>query len=482
MTKVCRFCATDNEDDAEECKDCKNPFDMTIKKLLEEIATKKLNMTTEMIRECVMRLKDKYHFVATNDNEMLHVYNNGIYRLEAESLISKEVQDYLGEHTRTSIIKEVIAHITHSFYIKREIMNADLNLINVKNGIYNIKTKEFMPHSSDIVMTIQLPVIYNKDADCPKIKKFLSEVLYPADMPFVQEFFGFCLYRNYFLRKAMIMFGHGANGKTTLAEIFQKFIGEEENTSGVSLNRLANERFSAADLYGKSANIYDELERGEIENASLFKQATGGSRIRAEFKGKNAFYFYNFAKFIYSCNETPDPKDTTDAFFDRIELITFPNRFVADPDPESENEKKARNRDELVAELTTEEELSGLFNWALEGLERILKNNCFTGTKTTVETRRFYTISSSPITAFIEICTTYDTESNVSKRGAFTGFLRFCQERRLPPLSYQVFCQKFFEKTSGLLTDTKITVEGKRIHGWMGIKLKTKEEMEASLL
>jgi putative DNA primase/helicase len=155
-----------------------------------------------------------------------------------------------------------------------------------------------------------------------------------------------------------------------------------------------NRHFSVADLYGKLANLADDLTNEALKNTGKMKMFTGESQMLGERKFKNPFYFTNTAKILCACNEVPKTPDDTDAFFRRIVMFSFPNQFRED-DPKTDPN--------LAEKLTTPEELSGIFNWAIEGLDRLLKNGRFSRSKTIEQTRELYLRASDPQLAWTQL-------------------------------------------------------------------------------
>jgi putative DNA primase/helicase len=97
---------------------------------------------------------------------------------------------------------------------------------------------------------------YDPNADCPTIKKFLTEVVPDvSDQETLQEFSGFCLQRQYNHHKMLLLVDGGANGKSTFLGIIRAFLGNE-NICSVPIQTLVTNRFASAILYGKLANIY----------------------------------------------------------------------------------------------------------------------------------------------------------------------------------------------------------------------------------
>ena len=110
----------------------------------------------------------------------------------------------------------------------------------------------------------KIPVAYKKDENCPQVKKFLSEILHENDIPIIQEWFGYCLYRSYFIKKAIIFVGEGDTGKTTLLRLKERFIGKD-NVSGISLQKMTSDKFAPVQLFNRHVNIYDYLYKMYID-------------------------------------------------------------------------------------------------------------------------------------------------------------------------------------------------------------------------
>ena len=100
---------------------------------------------------------------------------------------------------------------------------------------------------------------YDPNAECPLIQKFLEEITgSKEDAEILIEVIGYCLYRSYPIQKALMLVGDGANGKTTFLRLLTRFLGHQ-NVSNRSLHELETNRFAKASLFGKLANIYDDL-------------------------------------------------------------------------------------------------------------------------------------------------------------------------------------------------------------------------------
>jgi len=412
---------------------------------------------------------EKYYMFTHPRTKEIYVYSKGVWLPKGEEIIAYEVKESLGESFKQYYLNEVTAYIRASTYHQPE--EPPANLINLKNGIYDLETDTLKSHSPNLYFFNQIPVEYNPDADCPKIKKFLDEVTgSEEDKQVLIEMAGFCLYRRYIFHKAVMLLGEGSNGKSTFLNLLKEFLGKS-NVSSRSLFDLVSNRFAKADLYGKLANIYPDLTDKALVQTGIFKMLTGGDPIEAEKKYRDPFIFVNYAKLLFSANKLPQvPKDDTYAFFRRWIIITFPNKF------EGEN-----CNPNLLDELTDPNELSGFLNLALEGLKRLLKEGRFTLAPSVEEIREDYIRKSDPIKAFCMDMIVQDAESWVSKQKLYSAFTEYCRKMKLPPVTQKTFFQNIYQHIT--VIESRQKINGKRERVFKGIKLATdfKDEHQKTL-
>ncbi|MBT4461335.1 hypothetical protein HN789_06115 [archaeon] len=399
----------------------------------------------------------KYHIKTMDDSEEVYIYNKGVY-IPSETIIKQEVQKALHEDASKNRASEVEGHVKRSTYISRELFNKPLNLINLKNGILDLNKNKIMKHSPEFLFTIQLPIYFKPNAECPNFKKFIHQTLTKETHKLIQELFGYLLWKNYEYQYAIIFFGEGSNGKTTLLNVIIKFVGSE-NISHISLHEMGSSRFSSAELYGKLANIYADLSDKELDDTSLFKQITGGDKVKGEKKFKNPFYFSNYAKLFFSANRIPATSDDTHAFYRRWILVKFPFTFTEE-----------KGNPNLINELTTNEELSGILNWAVEGLQRLHKNKKFSNHLTLKEIKDLYIKESNPILLFVQSLLSADMNSWTSKRELYEAYVFFCKENNYPVVEDNVFGRK----VKPYILALSPFISGSRhgyIDGWKGLKI-----------
>ena len=144
-------------------------------------------------------------------------------------------------------------------------------------------------------------------------------------------------------------------------------------------------------LHGKFANICGETGVEGVSDMANLKAATGRDPVRARHPHKSWIEFYSFAKQFFSMNQVPVINDGTRGRKRRMKIINFPNEFVAGKNAD----------DELEYKLMSQESLSGILNWSLEGLERLLKEGKFTDPRSEAQIANEFEKKSNPVRYFV---------------------------------------------------------------------------------
>jgi P4 family phage/plasmid primase-like protien len=412
--------------------------------------------------EATDRILEEFKFKTFNDTEEVLLYREGIFVPGGEAAIKGWLERNV-EACTTRLVQEVIGHVQRRTFCKREDFDQDPRVLNLKNGLLDLGTYEFKSHSHDHLSLIQLPVKFDPGVDCPTIKKFLSEIVYQEDIELIQEYIGYCLWRDYPSAKVLLLTGDGENGKSTFINVIKALVGRQ-NISSRGLQELETNRFAKADFHAKLANLYADLPDTALKSTGIFKMLTGGDPITAEHKFRGPFNFTNHAKLIFSANKVPEVFEDTTGFFRRWLIVTFPNAFSG-----SKADK------DLLSKLTTDEELSGFLNWVIEGLKRLRQNSWnFSNAKSTDLVKEEYIRKSSPIRAFLLDCSEVRSDGFVSKKDVFEAFATYCRERKLPAVTDQTFFRNLPVFAS--IKESKPTIEGKRIAGYTGLSVRPQSE------
>jgi putative DNA primase/helicase len=258
--------------------------------------------------------------------------------------------------------------------------------------------------------------------------KFLNEIVSDRrDVDTILDFIAYCLWPEMKFHKFLILNGEGRNGKGTLCNLITSFLGKN-NVAGESLDQLLNGRFSASQLNGKLVNIDGDVSKEISKKIGILKKLTGNDIISAEEKFKPQFTFSNHAKLILVVNELPEIKEDTIAIFSRLLIIDFSKTFIKNANPD------------LIHELTTEEELSGLLHVLLKRLPRVLKNG-ISYTKS-IENLEQYQLRINPVKYFADNYLEKVPESKVRKEVVCKKYKEFCFKNKITPKSETKFSQE----------------------------------------
>lgn len=403
-------------------------------------------------------IQKDYIFKNTEDNETLYFYTNGIYKPLGEVLVKGLSQKILDKKSTAHRIKETINFVKNDNFIDRGVFDTDPKLINLLNGVYDIEKGKLLPHDPEVFSVVQLPINYDAEAVCPTFINWVNEIT-DGRADTVQEMFGYCLFKDHEIHKAFLFQGSGRNGKSTLLKILTKLLGQE-NVSDRGLQDLEHNRFAMADLFGKLANIHADISDLEMKSTSALKMLTGGDQLTGEFKHKDSFTFTNYAKQLYSCNTIPKVYDKSDAFFARWIILCFPNQYIG---------KKADR--EIFKKFTAEYTMSGIFNWGIEGLNRLLKNGTFTGEKSIDEVREEYILLSDPFACFVKDKMEKKAEGFLFVSDLYEAYKEYMHEHRQNINTQAKVTQEFKQKVDGM-EYTQRRKNGQRERGFLGIRLK----------
>lgn len=266
-------------------------------------------------------------------------------------------------------------------------------LINLQNGTFEITpTKRGLREfNRNDFLTHQLPFEYEPEATAPLFQKYLDEVLPDKEKQKVfAEYCGYIFIKPSVLKleKMLILYGTGANGKSVFFEILNSLLGVE-NISNYTLQSLTNDNgYFRAKIANKLVNYASEIN-GKLET-DIFKQMASGEPIEARLPYGEPFILNEYAKLIFNCNELPKDVEHTNAYFRRFLIIGFDVTI-----PEDKQDKELANK-------IINNELSGVFNWILQGLDRLLEQKNFSKCEAIENARSEYEKQSDSVKMFIE--------------------------------------------------------------------------------
>lgn len=304
------------------------------------------------------------------------------------------------------------------------LQNGTFEITPTKRGLRNFDQKDFITH--------QLPFEYEPEATAPLFQKYLDEVLPDKNKQKVlAEFCGYIFVKKGVLKleKMLILYGTGANGKSVFFDVINALLGSE-NISNYSLQSLTNDNgYYRAKIGNKLVNYASEIN-GKLET-DTFKLMASGEPIEARLPYGDPFILTEYAKLIFNCNELPKDVEHTNAYFRRFLIIGFDITIA-------ENQQ-----DKQLANKIIQNELSGVFNWILKGLDTVLAQKNFSKCEAIDSALSDYEKQSDSVQLFInEFNYQKSTDVYTLISELYPQYKNFCIEDGYRPVGKTKFIQR----------------------------------------
>ena len=347
-------------------------------------------------------------------------------------------------------IKEIVNRLRRSSFVDWEAFDAgryDETLVNLGNGVYDLDRGVLREHDPKYLFRTYIPRVYDPDAECPNIRGFINDVVADeAERDTLIEWIGYCLEVGYPIHRFLILYGGGRNGKSAYFRLVREFLSDD-NVSGVTLDTIASGGFGVSALDDNLLNVDTESADTRLKPSQLntLKALSGGDQRQVDVKYEEPHEMENSAKLAFAANNPPRFEEDTDAVADRLLTIEFPYRFGNDANAD----KPAVPERELMASLTTEEELSGLLNLALQGLERVRERGYFSIEEGSTARERFteYMSEADSIVGFANRCLENDPEFALPKPAIYAAYKAYCKGSEHTPAEEAAFFRQLGRKT-----------------------------------
>jgi len=349
-------------------------------------------------------------------------------------IIKKKANKDLGQDYTSHFLRQFKQSFRdHWKYTAFDQMGLDTDEVMLKNGdIIDLKTREIREGEKQDMALNRINAVYDSEATPERIDDFIHRTIDTEEgVKALQEYLGYCLkWPSSKYEKVLLILGYTDTGKSTLLEIIEEFF-EGSNTTKMSFPQIGMERaFHVEKLKDSVVNFDTDMDDRQIPRKSRLKKVISNEEIHADPKGEKGYDFRPNTKFIIASNNAPDDTDATDAYYNRFKTLKATNRV----DPED------KERD-LVEKLTTEENMSWLLNWALDGLQRLEKNNMFSKRMTEYEVKKAWTKFGTSTEKFIADQIDFDSEEprNIPTTDLYDAYEMWCDKKLHTPVSKRKF-------------------------------------------
>jgi putative DNA primase/helicase len=413
-----------------------------IQKQIDEFKLNQKHLLILSIENILQNAEKKFWGLCKN-HDFIYLYNGTFW-----NDIDKETfQKFLGEasekigvtkfdarfyHFREKLFKQFLA----TAYLPTPESDKDKVLINLLNGTFEISQKETIlrPFKRSDFLTYQLPFEYSPKATAPAFEAYLDKVLPDVERQKVlAEYLGFLFIKHgsnaLKEEKVLILYGTGANGKSVFFEIVNALLGTK-NISNYSLQSLTDDKgYQRAKLANTLVNYGSEIN-GNLET-SIFKQLVSGEPVDARLPYGQPFILKQYAKLIFNCNELPKDVEHTNAYFRRFLIIPFDVTI-----PPQEQDKNLHTK-------IIKNELSGVFNWVLDGLNRLLEQKQFSKCDAAQNAVEQYKLESNSVQMFLSENEYKSDAKNYSLiKDLYIEYKAFCIEDGMTPFKKSNFIKQ----------------------------------------
>lgn len=289
----------------------------------------------------------------------------------------------------------------------------------LNNGIVRVvgkaRARELTEHSPAVFNLAYRPFDYDPAATAPLWEKFIGQAL-PSqdDRDLLQEWCGYSLGGGTEHQKIMSLWGKRRAGKGTVLRIVEALVGEENVAAG-SLSQLTSTH-GLEPLIGKSMLTFGDVRWNNTNAADAVKlllEISGEDRVSVNPKGKTILNLRLAVRVMFAGNHLPRVNDPSGAFAARLLSLYFGESFEGREDPYLEGKLR--------------EELPGIFNWALDGADRLAERGRFTESASSVAAKESIQDAGSGIQDFLDDYLYTADGAKVTEDEVMEYFAKWCE-------------------------------------------------------
>lgn len=331
-----------------------------------------------------------------------------------------------------------------------------------QNGVVDPVTRALSPHSPARFITSAVPFDYDEHAACPGWLSFLDQVL-PGDAEAVrllQEWFGYVVSGRVDQQKMLLMVGASRSGKSTTAKVLSKLMGPG-NTAAPTMASFAS-NFGLSSLIGRSLAVMDDIRfSAKLDIQVVIERLltiTSNGQLDVDRKNRSIWSGRLPTRLTIASNELPWLTDASGAVVNRLLVIEFNQSFLG--------------KEDVELEARLEPELSGVLNWALDGLTRLMTVGSFTVPGSSREAVDDLHEQASPVQAFTaERCETGEG-FQVDAEALFLDWLLWAGNVKDDKSARTSFGMRLRAGCPGLKKE-RITVKGVKTSVYHGVRLRS---------
>ena len=319
-------------------------------------------------------------------------------------------------------------------------MDRDKFLMNLDNGTLDLRTGKLYKHCREDNITRIVRIEYDEKADCPNWRSFIRTI-FDNDtelMSYVQKAVGYTLTGATTEQCFFMLYGNGANGKSTFLHAISEIMGDyEEAIRGKTIMKKQNNDGASGDLaklQGKRFVVCSELNEGDSFDEDLIKQLTGGEdAIAVRFMYAEEFKMRPQLKLWIGTNEKPKIKGTNHGVWRRPRLIPFLHTF-------SDEEKNENFYEECIRP-----ELPGILKWAVDGCLLWQKEGLAAPEKVKLANEE-YRGEMDVMAQFFDDCCVLGSKYTCKVSELYDVYCKWCEDNRVHEVSSIILTKKLKDR------------------------------------
>jgi len=333
--------------------------------------------------------------------QRVFVYDRGVYQQCAPEMFQGKIKEFIRDYSKPLVSMPPVMEAYHQLmtdtnYEKQTSLDADKDLINFQNGVLRLSDMALLPHSPDILSTVQVPCDWiDKEPETPVFDAYMHKLTSGNNevKQLLLEFMGVALSNvpGCRMKKALFLFGPGNTGKSQLRILLTRLLGDRLCSSADLADLEA--RFGTSNLYGKRLVGSPDMRYATVRELRVFKTVSAGDPVMVEFKGQPAFS-YTYQGVLWFCaNELPCfGGDNGPWVYERIVPVRCSNVVP-------EEERDALLVDRMYAER------EGIVYQAVQALKRVIRNGYRYDIPESVLTeRQRYQVENDSALSFFDEC------------------------------------------------------------------------------
>ncbi|MDG5467276.1 phage/plasmid primase, P4 family [Deltaproteobacteria bacterium IMCC39524] len=355
----------------------------------------------------------------------------------------KELSDWASKSLSSYRISSLLTMAEPLMPICMSDLDSHQWLLNVQNGVIDLRTGELLPHNKDLWLSNILPASYQPQSQCPQWLKFLNEIMGGNKelIKYLQKAIGYALTGSTSEQCMFILFGGGANGKSTFLKTVLYLLGDygaNMQADSLMAKKYEGIRNDIARLKGRRFVTSSEGKRGHVLDEALIKQITGGDPVTARFLRQENFEFMPEFKVYLATNYKPEIRGADHGIWRRLRLIPFSVRI-------------AENRKDMELDKKLLGEIDGILNWAVEGC-LLWQREGLCSPQIMEDAVKQYRSEMDVLTDFIDTCCVSSPGLRIKKTPFYEKYKVHCYEYGAKPLAVKALRSEllqrgFIEKT-----------------------------------